>query len=114
MMNEFYSMSKEKAFITKTLMLIEQYDELAADKPASAKLEMTLRLNCMLGLLIIPQQKLNNSKMIRIGSKDLWGVEVEEIDFFPHPGLKCKLPLKVSQSKIEVRQLVETRWGLRS
>ena len=26
----------------------------------------------------------------------------------------CKLPLKVSRSKIEVRQLVETRWGLRS
>ena len=26
----------------------------------------------------------------------------------------CKLPLKVSQSKAEVRQLVETRWGLRS
>ncbi|WP_380267863.1 hypothetical protein, partial [Hymenobacter caeli] len=25
----------------------------------------------------------------------------------------CKLPFKVSQSKIEVRQLVETRWGLR-
>ena len=28
--------------------------------------------------------------------------------------LNCKLPLKVSQSKVEVRQLVETRWGLRS
>ena len=27
---------------------------------------------------------------------------------------QCKLPLKVSQSKVEVRQLVETRWGLRS
>jgi HEPN pEK499 p136 len=88
MMNEFYSMSKEKAFITKTLMLTEQYDELVADKPASVKLEMTLRLNCLLGLLIIPQQKLNNSKMIRVGSKDLWGVEIEEIEFFPHPGMR--------------------------
>ena len=26
----------------------------------------------------------------------------------------CKLPFKVSQSKLEVKQLVETRWGLRS
>ena len=26
----------------------------------------------------------------------------------------CRLPLKMSQSKVEVRQLVETRWELRS
>ena len=35
-----------------------------------------------------------------------------ESEFIPDPS--CKLPLKVSQSKVEVRQLVETRWELRS
>ena len=30
------------------------------------------------------------------------------------PFTKCKLPFKVSQSKLEVRQLVETQWELRS
>lgn len=88
MMNEFHLMSKEKAFIVKTLALLAQYDELITDKPRTEKLEITLRLNCLLALLIIPQQKLNNAKMIRVGSEDLWGVKVEDIDFFPHPGIK--------------------------
>ncbi len=35
-----------------------------------------------------------------------------DMGFVSH--LRCKLPLKVSQSKLEVSQLGETRWGLRS
>jgi len=39
---------------------------------------------------------------------------VDYYGFFRRHTPVCKLPLKVSQSKVEVRRLDETRWALES
>lgn len=74
----FYK-KQEFDFIQRTKKIIEQYDSIHFEN-SNEKFEKTLFINCLLGLLIIPQQywfdnlpdtKTNNS----------WGILESEINF---------------------------------
>lgn len=75
----------ERDFIKRTLEIIDQYEELVRSRmPEPQQFEVTLLLNCLLGLLIYPQQLagdnaarrfdnwLTNDYVERIGPE--WGI----------------------------------------
>lgn len=77
MMEEYNSPKQAKAFVRKTLRIIKGYD---------GPLDVTLRINCFIGLLIIPQQNSLGTHpdiypqplLIQDNS---WGINVESIDY---------------------------------
>lgn len=51
----------EQDFVTRTMLLIEQYhDEILHNKPYHEQFNYTLLINCMLGLIVLPKEKLDS------------------------------------------------------
>jgi hypothetical protein len=44
-------------FIERTIALIEQYTHLIQDKPFAEQLNYTLTINCLLGLVVMPKER---------------------------------------------------------
>ncbi|MGR5130625.1 HEPN family nuclease [Photobacterium swingsii] len=51
----------ETEFIERTLRLIEQYNELIAELEFDEQLNYTLTINCLLGLIVMPKERLVTS-----------------------------------------------------
>ena len=44
-------------FIDRTLKILKQYEDRLAEKEHNERFEITLLINCLLGLLIVPKEK---------------------------------------------------------
>lgn len=81
-MNGGYStQGKEETFIRKTLEILNQYEKLMSSFELNERYELTLYLNCLLGLIVIPQQSLLKGNTIIIKDQALWGVDLSQIKF---------------------------------
>lgn len=69
--------NQEYDFINRTKTIIEQYEKLEIDK--GDKFEVTLLLNCLVGLLILPQQNWFNSLPHDLVSQKEWGIDEKHI-----------------------------------
>ena len=72
-----YYLHQEFDFVERTKKIIEQYDNLTI--PEKDKFEVTLLLNCFVGLLILPQQKWYDNLPTEIVSQKEWGIAPEHI-----------------------------------
>jgi hypothetical protein len=70
---------QEFDFVERTKKIIEQYDSLTI--PEKDKFEVTLLLNCLVGLLILPQQNWYDNLPSEIISQKEWGITPEHISF---------------------------------
>ncbi len=69
--------NQEVDFINRTKTIIEQYDSFQiAEKE---KFEVTLLLNCLIGLLIIPQQHWFECLPTELVSQKAWGINPKQI-----------------------------------
>ncbi|HML72243.1 MAG TPA: HEPN family nuclease [Macellibacteroides fermentans] len=68
---------QEVDFIYRTKKIIEQYDRFQIEK--AEKYEVTLLLNCLVGLLILPQQHWFDSLPINLISQKEWGINPNHI-----------------------------------
>ena len=73
---------QEFDFVERTKKIIEQYDSLTI--PEKDKFEVTLLLNCLVGLLILPQQNWYDNLPSEIISQKEWGIAPEHISFIKH------------------------------
>ncbi len=71
--------SQEYDFINRTKKIIEQYQKMKYSK--SEKFEVTLLLNCLAGLLILPQQNWFDSLPDVFVNQEEWGIKEEHISF---------------------------------
>ena len=72
-----YYKNQEKDFINRTKTIIEQYEKFQiAEKE---KFEITLFLNCLVGLLILPQQHWFDSLPTELISQKEWGINQNHI-----------------------------------
>ena len=69
--------NQEFDFINRTRTIIEQYDKLELSK--SERFEVTLLLNCLVGLLILPQQNWFDTLPIDLVSQKEWGINPNHI-----------------------------------
>lgn len=102
----------ERDFIQRTLYIIEQYDEHVLSKvDADDQYEVTLLINCLLGLLIYPQQLahkqswqnwLPNQPVIMVCN--LWGIERE---YIVSPGHRHMTESEKNQATAEGRKIEE-------
>lgn len=72
----FYK-NQDLDFVIRTKKLIKQYDSFQIDK--NDKFEVTLLINCCVGLLILPQQRLFNNLPEELIDKKNWGISPQEI-----------------------------------
>ncbi len=70
---------QEFDFVERTKRILEQYDSLTI--PEKDKFEVTLLLNCLVGLLILPQQNWYDNLPSEIISQKEWGITPEHISF---------------------------------
>jgi len=64
-------------FITRTKEIIKQYESVQV--PQKEKYEVTLLINCLVGLLIVPQQKWYKVLPTEIVSETEWGIDADNI-----------------------------------
>ena len=76
---EYNNEKQEFDFIERTHKTLKQYQELNIDE--KDKYEVTLFLNCFVGLLIVPQQKWFNDLPTILITKDEWGIAPNELNF---------------------------------
>jgi len=84
-MTDYQQMNSD--FIRRTLRIIDQYEELVRGKvPFKNEYEVTLLMNCLLGLLIYPQQLAHHNQwqdwltdelVIDVG--DEWGISPDDV-----------------------------------
>lgn len=61
-------------FAKRTLRIIEQYDQ--AKQPGPENFEVTLLVNCLVGLLILPhERRMNQIPDLAIDKLDKWGID---------------------------------------
>ncbi len=70
---------QECDFVERTKKIIEQYDSL--NLPEEDKFEVTLLLNCLVGLLILPQQYWYDRLSTTLINGNDWGIAPEHITF---------------------------------
>lgn len=63
-----YNQKMSKDFINRTRIIIKQYDQL--DKAHNEKYEITLKINCLYGLIIIPKAACYNEFDFKIKTED--------------------------------------------
>jgi len=82
----FYK-QQEFDFVDRTKQIIKQYDNgiIPAEKE---KYEVTLFLNCLVGLLILPQQKWYDDLPTNITTSNDWGIDEAEIKIIKNSNLK--------------------------
>ena len=51
----------EQDFVVRTIELIEQYNQLIVDEPFERQFNYTLTLNCLLGLIVMPKERVINT-----------------------------------------------------
>ncbi len=73
----FY-LQQEFDFIDRTKAIIKQYDSL---EPDDKKFEVTLFINCLFGLLILPQQHWFNMLPEELLNTEKWGIDEGDIIF---------------------------------
>lgn len=71
--------NQEFDFIKRTKSIIEQYDNFQI--PEKDKFEVTLLLNCLVGLFILPQQHWFDNVPTELISKKEWGIDKSHISF---------------------------------
>lgn len=71
--------NQEFDFVNRTKTIIEQYDKLELAK--AEKFEVTLLLNCLVGLLILPQQNWFNNLPTDLVSQEEWGIRESDVSF---------------------------------
>lgn len=79
----------ERDFIERTLQLIEQYDHhVMPNVPDNEQYEVTLLLNCLLGLLVLPRQSLfAQVPAIPVNQLQAWGLPTDVVkDWGQHSG----------------------------
>jgi hypothetical protein len=69
--------NQEFDFVDRTKLIIEQYDKL--ELAEAEKFEVTLLLNCLIGLLILPQQYWFDSLPTDLVSQKDWGINSNHI-----------------------------------
>ncbi|MBK9123484.1 MAG: hypothetical protein IPM16_10265 [Chloroflexi bacterium] len=109
----------ERDFIKRTLEIIDQYEKLArAVPPPENQYEVTLLLNCLLGLLVYPQQLAGDNHESRFEgwlTSDLfvdvhkeWGLDPEDL-ISPEYKLNNKRPrteFAITVDQLTMRNLV--------
>lgn len=107
----------ERDFIERTLKIIDQYEDLVRPQLGKdSQFEVTLLLNCLLGLLVYPQQIANHSDnqkyfdrwltdelLVDVGEE--WGIRPNDI---LNPGHKKvgKKDKKITLNELTLRNLV--------
>lgn len=71
--------NQEFDFVNRTKAIIEQYEKIELSK--AEKFEVTLLLNCLVGLLILPQQNWFDNLPTDIISQKEWGINDKHISF---------------------------------
>ncbi|KAA6321365.1 hypothetical protein EZS27_028975 [termite gut metagenome] len=84
--------NSQSDFITRTKEIIKQYER--GQIPKEEKYEITLLLNCLVGLLIIPQQKWYKELPTEIISERIWGIDPDNISAQCKSGKKQKKTVK--------------------
>lgn len=72
-----YYRQQEFDFIERTKSILEQYDSFQI--PKKERYEITLFLNCLTGLLVLPQQKWNEFLPTDIINEKEWGIKPNHI-----------------------------------
>lgn len=72
-----YYSNQEFDFVQRTIEIIKQYEKFQIDK--KEKFEVTLFINCLVGLLILPQQYWFDNLPTDIVSQREWGISPEHI-----------------------------------
>lgn len=77
-----YYYHQEFDFVYRTKQIIEQYEKFNIDN--HEKFEVTLLINCLVGLLIIPNQHWFNKLPETEISEVEWGINLDQILFIRH------------------------------
>jgi hypothetical protein len=64
-------------FVKRTLCILEQYKK--SEIPKEDKFEITLFVNCLLGLILIPKSKLWDKSIILKDPIETWGIKNSQI-----------------------------------
>lgn len=75
---------QEYDFVIRTTEIIKQYNT----SPISPKYEVTLLLNCFVGLLILPQQLWHTDLHPSIISEKEWGISASHIGYIKYGEIK--------------------------
>jgi HEPN pEK499 p136 len=84
MENGYITRGQEETFVRKTLEVIRQYEKHMISLEPVDRHEVTLYINCLLGLLIIPQQSILKSYNRIMTNEQDWGVELDSVLFCPN------------------------------
>jgi hypothetical protein len=74
----FY-LNQEFDFVQRTKTIIEQYKDFPI--PEKEKFEATLLINCLVGLIMLPQQHWYDSLPTDILNGEEWGIKSEQVTF---------------------------------
>jgi len=104
----------ERDFIERTLHIIHQYDELCSQLPLDNQYEVTLLMNCALGLLVYPQQIASRREfsryfnawltadlVINVGHE--WGITPQDVI---SAGYKNDNETKITVEQLTLRNLI--------
>ena len=86
MENGYLSLGQEKTFVRKTLEIISQYEAFMPSLEQVDRHEVTLYVNCLLGILIVPEQSLlkDDDRIITDANKNKWGVDLNSMRYCPN------------------------------
>lgn len=66
-------------FVNRTKEILDQYKQWSVKVPEGKRYEITLLLNCFVGLLVIPNEEWNNYLPDDLVSEKQWGLKPEHI-----------------------------------
>ncbi|MFK2684009.1 HEPN family nuclease [Bacteroides fragilis] len=72
-------LQEEFDFIERTKLILEQYDKTDFSEVPEEKYEITLCMNCLLGLLVVPQQVWNDD-LPKGDLDENWGIKKKHIE----------------------------------
>lgn len=107
----------ERDFIERTLQIIDQYEELRKQFPPDNQYEVTLLMNCVLGLLVYPQQIASKPEfapyfnrwltadlVVNVGRE--WGITPHGIKSAGYKNGKNKEQIKITLEQLTLRNLI--------
>jgi c-di-AMP phosphodiesterase-like protein len=74
-----YYKKQEFDFVSRTKEIIKQYE--SNQVPQEKKYEVTLLLNCFVGLLMLPQKEWSNNYPTELITEEKWGINPDWITF---------------------------------
>lgn len=85
MENGYLTKGQEVTFVRKTLEIIDQYQRLMSVLKPIDRHEVTLYINCLLGLLIIPQQSIlkRDNRTVSYENEEEWGINLNLVGYCP-------------------------------